>query len=149
MNLADLDLRNTQQLMDDIAARTPLDEDAALLVLVDRPSTTQRLLDVRRLQVPARQTTWSRELSDLLYDEMWALSIPPRDPQIRAVAVTVLVRRGFVGWGRAEKTWALAWRYSNHNTDALDHDIIVVTEHGWASLWSHAAGVLPATAPAA
>jgi hypothetical protein len=149
MDLSDLELRNTQQLMDDIAARTSLDDDAALLALVDRPATTQRLLDVRRLEVPARQTTWSRELSDVLYDQMHALVIPPRDPRVRAVVVTVLVRNGLIGWGRAEKTWALAWRYSNHNTDAFDHDIIVVTEHGWASLWSHAAGALPGAAPAA
>jgi hypothetical protein len=146
MSLHDLDLRNTQHLMDGIAARTPLSDDTALLALVDRPATAQRLLAVRRLEVPARQVEWSRELSDLLHDEMHALAIPPRDPRIRAVVVTVLVRTGFVGWGASEKTWALAWRYSNHNTDALDRDIIVVTEHGWASLWSYAAGRLPAVA---
>lgn len=149
MSHRNLDLRNTQQLMDDIATQTPLEDDTAMIALVDRPAAAQRLLAVRRLEVAARQTAWSRELSDLLYDHMHALAIPPRHPQTRAVVVTVLVRTGFVGWGRAEKTWAQAWRYSNHNTDALDRDIIVVTEHGWASLWSRAAGLLPAAAPAA
>lgn len=146
MSLADLDLRNTQQLMDDVTARISLSRGSALLVLVDQPATTQRVLAVRRLDVPARQPEWSRDLSELLYDEMHALPIPPRDPHIRAVVVTVLAREGLVGWGRAEKTWARAWRYSNHNTDALDRDIIVVTEHGWASLWSHAGGTRPTAA---
>jgi hypothetical protein len=75
--------------------------------------------------------------------------IPESHRSQATVVVPLLVRTGIVGGSRSEKTWALAWRYSNHNTDAFDRDIIVVTEHGWASLWSHAAGVLPATAPAA
>lgn len=46
--------------------------------------------------------------------------------------------------GEEEKRWAKAWRYSNHNSAAFDHDIIVVTEHGWCSLWSHDGGHEPA-----
>ena len=61
-----------------------------------------------------------------------------------SILVTVIVRSGINGWGEEEKRWAQAWRYSNHNSAAFDHDIIVVTEHGWCSLWSHDGGHEPA-----
>jgi hypothetical protein len=146
MNLRELDLRNAQELMDDLAATTRLEDDGVYLALVDRPATKQRLLAVRRLEIPARIREWDRTISDVLYDEMHALPIPPRSPRLRAIVVTVIVRDGYNVWGPIEKAWALAWRYSNHNTDAFDRDIIVVTEHGWASLWSGAAGARPAAA---
>ena len=39
---------------------------------------------------------------------------------------------------------ATLWRgCAAHLTDAFDEDIFVVTEHGWASLLSSAAGHLP------
>jgi hypothetical protein len=142
MVLEDLRLRNAQQLMDDVAARIPLTEDSVTLVLVERPSTRQRVLAVRRLEVPADQPD-DYALSRLLYEEMRALPIPPRRPDCRTIAVTLIARRGFNVWTRVEKTWAMAWRYSNHLTDAYDEDIVVVTEHGWASLLSHAAGHRP------
>jgi len=148
MALEDLRLRNAQQLLDDVASRTPLVDDSVTLVLVERPCTRQRVLAVRRLDVPADQTD-DYSLSRLLFEEMQTLPIPPRDRDRPTIVVTVIARRGFNVWTRTEKNWAMAWRYSNHFTDAFDEDIIVVTEHGWASLQSHAGGYEPRLVDAA
>ena len=142
MALEDLRLRNAQQLVDDVASRTPLVADSVTLVLVERPCTRQRVLAVRRLDVPADQSD-DYSLSRLLYEEMQTLPIPPRDRDRPTVVVTVIARRGFNVWTRTEMTWAMAWRYSNHLTDAFSGDTVVVTEHGWASLDTHAAGPQP------
>lgn len=144
--MTQLDLHDTQKLMDDVAAQVRLEDNSVFVALVAEPATTQLLLAVRQLPVPARQPEHTHELSLLLYREMHAFPIPIRTDGFRHTVVTVVVRRGFVVWSPVESIWALAWRYSNHNTDALERDIVVVTEHGWASLWSHAAGVLPSTA---
>src|SRR5690242_4081252 len=138
MPLADLRLRNTQELVDEVASRTPLIEQTVTLVVVDRPATSQQVLAVRRLDVPAEQTD-EHALSELLHDEMQRLPIPTRTSRDRhTIVVTILVRRGYNVWTRTEMAWALAWRYSNHFTDAFVKDLIVVTEHGWVSLDTHA-----------
>ena len=110
------------------------------MALVHQPAGAQRLLAVRDLPDVQPEQEWSRDLSDLLYAEVHRLSIPPRSDDSASVLVTVIVRRGMNGWGWREKLWASAWRYSNHNSDAFDRDIFVVTEHGWCSLWSQAGG---------
>jgi len=147
MTLADLQLRNTQQLVDDAAARQSLTEDSVTLVLVDRPSTRQHILAVRRLDVPANQSD-GYALSRLLHEEMQELPIPPRGSDRSTIVVTIVARRGFNVWTRTEMSWAMAWRYSNHLTDAFVKDMIVVTEHGWASLDTHAGGSRPCLARA-
>lgn len=141
--LARYDLRNTQALMDDIANLHPLTESTTLLGLVHQPARSQRLLAVRELPHLDPRQEWGRHLSDLLYDEVHSLKIPRRSEGSASILVTVIVRRGRNGWGPLEKLWATIWRYSNHNSDAFDRDIIVVTEHGWCSLWSEAGGVSP------
>ena len=146
--IAHLRLRDTQQLLDHVASRVPLTEGSVTLVLVDRPSTRQGILAVRRLDVRA-DTPDDFSLARLLHEEMHGLPIPQRQGNVRSIVVTVVVRRGFNVWTRTEMTWAMAWRYCNHLTDAFDEDIIVVTEHGWASLLSHAAGPLPCLTEAA
>ena len=74
---------------------------------------------------------------------MHSLAIPERSERTASVLVTVIVRRGMNGWGWREKLWAKSWRYSNHNSNAFDRDIFVVTEHGWCSLWSETGGAEP------
>ncbi|MEP6817725.1 MAG: hypothetical protein ABI873_19480 [Marmoricola sp.] len=144
MTLEHYDLRDPQLLMDDLARGTSLHDGDVWLALVLDPATRQRLREIRRLPAPDHlDDEGRRAMSDLLYDTMHSLPIPPRGEHLRAVVVTVLVRPGFNVWGRLEKFWAMAWRYSNHNTDALDTDIIVVTEHGWASLRSYDGGEAP------
>ena len=141
--LSKYDLRDTQALIDDIADMHPLTESTTLLALVHQPARSQRLLAVRELPPLDPSQEWDRDLSDLLYDEVHALEIPRRSEESASTLVTVIVRRGRNGWGPLEKLWATTWRYSNHNSDACDRDIIVVTEHGWCSLWSGVGGVSP------
>ena len=148
MALEDLRLRNTQQLLDDVDSHMPLLEDTVTLVVVDRPATRQQVLAVRRLDVPASQPD-DHSLSRLLHDEMQALPIPRREPDRRTVVVTIIARRGFNVCTRTEATWMMAWLYSNHFTDAFVGDTVVVTDHGWASLDTHAAGSLPCLVRAA
>jgi hypothetical protein len=143
--LARYELRDPQTLLDEIAAAVPLTEGRVYLALVHQPTTTQRLLALEELTpLPADIDVRHRGRSDLLYDRVWKLAIPPRSDDSASILVTVIVRSGINGWGEEEKRWAQAWRYSNHNSAAFDHDIIVVTEHGWCSLWSHDGGHEPA-----
>jgi hypothetical protein len=143
--LARYELRDPQTLLDEIAAAVPLTEGRVYLALVHQPTTTQRLLALEELTpLPADIDVRHRGRSDLLHDRVWKLAIPPRSDDSASILVTVIVRSGINGWGEEEKRWAQAWRYSNHNSAAFDHDIIVVTEHGWCSLWSHDGGHEPA-----
>ena len=141
--LARYELRDAAALIEEIAARHHLAEGTTLVVLVHQPATTQRILAVRELPSQAPAPEWDRDLSDLLYDEVARLEIPRRSADSASILVTVVVRRGRNGWGPLEKLWAMAWRYSNHNSAAFDRDIFVVTEHGWCSLWSEAGGSEP------
>ena len=148
MQLEDLQLRNTHELLEHVTARAPLPDDSVTLVLVEQPSTRQRVLAVRRLDVPAHQPD-GYAMSELLCDEIRALPIPPRQPDCMSIVVTIIARHGFNTWSHVEKTWAIAWRYSNHFTDAFHGDLIVVTEHGWASMDTHAGGHRPCLASVA
>ena len=143
--LARYELRDPQRLLDEIAAAVPLIEGRVYLALVHQPATTQELLALQELTpLPVDIDEVHRGRSDLLYDRVWKLAIPTRADDSASILVTVIVRSGINGWGEEEKRWAQAWRYSNHNSAAFDHDIIVVTEHGWCSLWSHDGGHEPA-----
>src|SRR5437870_4988549 len=115
MELQDLWLRNTQQLLDEVATRVRLTEDSVTLVLVDRPSTRQHVLAVRRLDVSAVQSD-DYALSRLLREEMQSLPIPPRSPDRRSIVLTIIARSGFNVCTGVEATWMMAWRYSNHLT---------------------------------
>jgi hypothetical protein len=143
--LARYDLRDTQRLIKQIAAIEPLHEGVVLLALVHQPAAAQRLLAVRKLSPlpPVVDEHWGGR-SELLADAVRQFPIPRRSRESASIVVTVIVRRGFNGWGPEEKRWMSAWRYSNHCTNAFDRDIIVVTEHGWCSLWSEAGGHEPA-----
>ena len=143
--LARYELRDPQKLLDEIAAAVPLTDGRVYLALVHQPAITQQLLALEELTpLPVDIDQGHRGRSDLLYDRVWRLAIPPRSDDSASILVTVIVRSGINGWGEEEKRWAKGWRYSNHNSAAFDHDIIVVTEHGWCSLWSHDGGHEPA-----
>jgi len=143
--LARYELRDPASLLDEIAAAVALTEGRVYVALVHQPSTTQRLLALEELTpLPADGEEGHDDRSDLLYDLVSNLSIPPRSDDSASLLVTVIVRSGINGWGEEEKRWARGWRYSNHCSDAFDRDLIVVTEHGWCSLWSHDGGHEPA-----
>ncbi len=134
--------------MDEVVQRTAITPDSVTLVVVDQPATHQRILAVRRLDLTAAQDDWY-ELSHRLHDEMQTLPIPPRRQDQRTIVVTIIGRPGFNVWTSIEGTWATAWRYSNHLTDAFDGDIVVVTEHGWAALLNELGATEPRLAKSA
>jgi hypothetical protein len=139
------ELRDPQTLLDEIAAAFPLTEGRVLLALVHQPARQQRLLAVDELSpLPPDIDEEHRGRSDLLYERVWRLPIPPRSDTSHSILVTVIVRSGTNGWGEEEIRWATGWRYSNHNSPAFDRDLIVVTPHGWCSLWSESGGHEPA-----
>jgi hypothetical protein len=142
------ELRDPQALLDEIAAAVPLTEGRVLLALVHQPSRGQKLLALDELTpLPVDIDEGHGGRSDLLYDRVWRLPIPPRSDTSASILVTVIVRSGTNGWGEEEIRWAMGWRYSNHNSDAFDRDLIVVTPHGWCSLWSESGGHTPAMVP--
>ena len=142
---AKFELRNAQELIDEIAETVPLVEGTVLLALVHQPAKQQKLLALKELTpLPDDVDEGHRGRSDLLYDEVRKLVIPPRSDDSASILVTVVVRSGINGWGEEEKRWAQGWRYSNHNSEAFDGDIMVVTEHGWCSLWSETGAPKPA-----
>ena len=145
MSLADLQLRNVQEFMDAVTTTLPITAGSVTLVVVDHPSTRQRILAVRRLETPAaaHEHYEQHELSALIREEMRTLPIPPWSRDIHTVVVTIIGRAGFNVWTETETTWAMAWRYSNHLTGAIEGDIIVVTEHGWANLFLHQGAAEP------
>jgi hypothetical protein len=143
--LARHELRDPQALLDELAATVPLTEGQVFLVLVHQPARAQRLLAIDELTpLPSDIDRGHRGRSDLLYERVCRLPIPARSDTSASVLVTVIVRSGTNGWGEEEKCWAMGWRYSNHNSDAFDRDLIVVTPHGWCSLWSQSGGHTPA-----
>lgn len=143
--LARYELRDPQRLLDEIAAKVALTEGSVFMALVHQPTTAQKLLALEEL-TPLRPDIdeGHRGRSDLLYERIWKLEIPRRTDTSASILVTVVVRDGTNGWGPEEKRWAQGWRYSNHNSEAFDRDIMVVTPHGWCSLWSNDGGVSPA-----
>lgn len=142
------ELRDPQALLEEIASAVPLTEGRVLLALVHQPARGQKLLALDELTpLPVGIDEGHRGRSDLLCDRVWRLPIPPRSDTSASILVTVIVRSGTNGWGEEEMRWAMGWRYSNHNSDAFDRDLIVVTPHGWCSLWSESGGHTPAMAP--
>lgn len=142
--LARYELRDPQALLDEIAASVRLTEGSVFMALVHQPAAAQRLLAIEELTpLPLDIDEHHRGRSDLLYDRVWKLAIPPRSDSSASILVTIIVRSGTNGWGHEEKQWAMGWRYSNHNSEAFDRDLVVVTEHGWCSLWSQLGGHEP------
>lgn len=143
--LARYELRDPQALLDELAATVPLTEGRVFLALVHQPARAQKLLAVDELTpLPPDIDKGHRGRSDLLYERVWRLPIPARSDTSASVLVTVIVRSGTNGWSNEEMRWFMGWRYSNHNSDAFDRDLIVVTPHGWCSLWSTSGGHAPA-----
>lgn len=149
-SLARYDLRDAQELIDRMAAQHPLIEGTVLVALVHQPALEQRLVVVRDLTPlltllpPAPHQGYDPALSDLLCSEAQQLPIPPASDESTSILVTVVVRRGINGWGPQERRMSTGWHYSNHLTDAVATEIVVVTEHGWCSLWSETGGASPA-----
>ena len=147
MNLYPFQFRNPGQLLVDVLAEHKIGDGDVLLALVQHPDREQRLLHVARLGRAVPDDTYDR--SALLYDAMQLMPIPPSRRDGPTVAVmTILARRGPAVIGAREDEWALAWRYSNHLTDAYTGDLMLVTEHGWTDWLTGLSGATPQLAPA-
>jgi len=142
MELKSYEFRAPAELIEAVAARVPLREDTAWLVLVANASTEQRVVRVDTLATPAMITEWETAC-DEMYDVISTWSVPDSVPPTHS-AVLVVVRRGPCVFGPNEKYWHLAWRYINHCRRMYDGDVILVTEHGWVDFRTEAADVEPA-----
>lgn len=64
--------------------------------------------------------------------------------RMRGALFTVVCREGRVVSTAEEMQFHLSWRYSNHGTEAIDGDVLVVTPHGWTSTLTEQCGREPA-----
>lgn len=130
MPLRDYDYRDPGLLIQEVHARRPLTSGDVLLILVDRPSTQQRIVRIDRLPLTAAIPHYL-PASDALAKAVRAMAIPdaPRPP--RHSMMTIVSRRGLTVFGAGEGNWLQGWRYSNHGANAYSGDLILVTEHGW------------------
>lgn len=150
MELAPYELRDPARLMTDLAARLPLVEDTAYAALVHHPSTTQRLVTVKSLDLPALVDDDDRtQLSEHLRAAAESFGIGLDVPFGEYLLMTVVVRPGRCVLGPNEGVWLNGWRYSNHLTRLVTGDLILVTEHGWVDFARHAAGHEPRLLPRA
>jgi hypothetical protein len=140
--LAPYEFRDPAALISELAERIALDEGTAHLVLVERPSTAQRIIRIDRLRTPA-EILLGRDAEDEMRDviDTWPLpeELPPRHS-----ALLVLVRPGWCVFGPNEAQWFHADLYLNHLRSVHTGDCILVTEHGWVDFMTHLAGSTPA-----
>lgn len=145
MDLKPYDVRDPAQLIAEIAEQVDLVADTAWLALVHRPSTTQKLVEVRALELPALLDD-GEDISEPLCGAARAFGLEWRRDYEHAL-VNVVVRPGRCVFGPNELVWSLGWRYANHLEAAFDGDLILVTEHGWLDLMTEEAGFEPAMLP--
>lgn len=145
--LFSFEFRDPASLVDEIAARVPLVGGTAHLALVERPSTTQRLVRVETLRTPAEIFTpqvAEEELRRVI--DGWPL--PDVHPPQHA-SLLVIVRPGLCVFGPNEAQWFLADRYLNHLRSLYTGDCVLVTEHGWLDFMTRFADKTPALQPSA
>ncbi len=129
-------------LIGELAERIPLSEDTAYLVLVERPSTFQRIIRIDRLRTPA-EILQDDDAEDEMRDVIDTGPRPAERPP-RHAAVLVLVRPGWCVFGPNEAQWFNADRYLNHLRSVYTGDCILVTEHGWVDFMTYCAASTPA-----
>ena len=139
------EFRSPAALMRRIDQRVRLEVGTVHVALVHRPSTDQRLVDIRRLETPALIDGYDEagaELRGVVAD----LAIPRTAGPPEHAVMTVVARSGLCVFGPNESHWLQAWRYSNHVAPLITGDVIVITEHGWTDFMTQHAGHTPALA---
>jgi hypothetical protein len=147
MELKPYEFRDPGALLRDLARQATLDSGAAFLLLVEHPSTEQRLRRVDRLRTPA-EITDDEAACDEMRDVIASYDLPDTYP-IAFAAMLVLLRPGLCVTSEGEKQWHRAWRYVNHCRPLYSGDLMVVTEHGWWDTMSNLGDVQPCLADAA
>jgi hypothetical protein len=144
MDLEPYDLRDPQQLLDDVCQSHDFVEGDLLLVLIEEPSSHQSVVAVRRLTARQWQGLDQLERSDVLCREAEALPLDARwRGAIRHLLLTILVRRGLTLLDRGDAEVLEGWRYANHGMPVFDGGLLLVTEHGWYDWLSGCAGHSP------
>lgn len=150
MELKPYDYRDPGEIVRAVADRERLTREAAFLVLVEDPSTTQRVVSITRLEAPARLSDYE-PARDELHDLLEQAPIPisgRRDGGPRHSATVVVARRGLCVLGPNEALWFNAWRYVNTLAAVYTSNLILVTEHGWHDFATRWGGSTPALRPA-
>lgn len=147
MKLKRYELRDPQQLIDDVCSVHPLVDGELLIVLIEEPSRQQEVVAVRRVAAERWHGLGQTDLSDLLCEEARAM---PLDPAARErphhLLLTIRARRGLTVIDAADAEILVGWRYANHIMPVFDGGLLLVTEHGWYDLDSGCAGRSPALA---
>jgi hypothetical protein len=141
------EFRDPAALMAELAERISLDENTAHLLLVDHPSTVQRIVRIERLTTPAEILS-GEDAEEEMRDVIDAWPLPEVRPP-RHSTMLVLVRPGLCVFGPNEAQWLLADRYLNHLRPLYTGDCLLVTEHGWVDWMTYLAGRTPAMRAAA
>jgi len=138
------DLSDPDRLIREVAGLVTLEEDTAWLALVERPSTSQELLRVVPLPIPALLDD-DDDISGHLRSAVEALDVGrlAHGQGPKQMAVTIVVRPGSTEPGPNEGVWLKGWRYANHFQSIYTGDLILVTEHGWQDFMTQAAGHEP------
>jgi hypothetical protein len=144
MKLKPYEFRDPGGLLRDLAVRTRLESGAAFLLLVEHPSTEQRILRIDRLCTPA-EITDDETACDEMRDVIATYDLPDTYP-ITCAVMLVVVRPGLCVTSDSQKWWHRAWRYVNHGRALYSGDLMVVTEHGWWDTMSDLGDVRPCLA---
>jgi len=143
LELHSYDLRDPAALITEIAERVPLVHGSAHLALVRDVSTTQEVLRVDTLRLPAEIVDWREAREELRrVVEGWPIGRERGVP--RHTPVLVIVRPGLCVFGPNELVWFLAERYANFLANVRPVLDILVTEHGWLDFMTDEAGLTPA-----
>ena len=136
--------RHPGRMLTELVKTHPLMASDVLLVLVRDPARTQRIEHVTRLERQDWATIDQDDMSDVIYREVNAMPIPAWDKKgPKHTLVTIVARHGFTVLGPRETKWLIAWRYSNHLTNAYSGSLMIVTEHGWTDFMSGTGGATP------
>jgi hypothetical protein len=145
MDLEPYDLRDPQQLLDDVCRTNDLVEGDLLIVLVEDPSVRQNLIDVRRLEARDWQDLDQLMRSDMLRRVAESLPLDVhKQGAPHHLLLTILVRRGLTVIDGRDAEVLEGWRYANHLMPTFDGGLLVVTEHGWHDWLTGCAGHTPA-----
>lgn len=149
MTRSDRDFGDPGAILADLWTRRALESGEVALVLVRDPWGDHDIIDVRMLRPSRWRDLEEHDLSELLRREAQRMPIPEWDRKApRHAIVTVVARPGFAVIGPRDGRWMSAWLYSNHLTDAVSGDVVVVTEHGWVDAMTQRGGHSPRLAAA-
>lgn len=127
------EIRRPDLLLHQVRERHPFDRPQTLLLRVEGPYDEQRLVDSTLLW--EEPTSDELERTDQTEQAMQRLGfgftglLYPQWP----IVVPVVVRPGSVWWSWDEREAWLGLRYGSNLCDALQADVLTVTERGWVS----------------